>query len=152
MNRAEFIREITDNLRDRNIRKPVSIPKQVFHISDDDGNTRDFSIKKIDKTVIFTIDDVESILDAAEAVLRSAIQNGDKIAIRGIGTLGVKYRKARELTNVCDGEKVIAEDRYVPKFWPGTELKMAAKIYGLKMRDVNADDRIVYDNDEEADE
>jgi len=122
MNRVEFIREVTSALRKKDVRKPVSIPKHVFHISDDDGNTRDFYVKKTDKNVIFTADDVEHVLDAA---------------IRGFGILGVKYRKAREVTNVGDGAKMIAEDRYVPKFLPGKDLKMAAMVYGLTMRERN---------------
>ena len=137
MNRVEFIREVTSALRKKDVRKPVSIPKHVFHISDDDGNTRDFYVKKTDKNVIFTADDVEHVLDAAIEVINDMIKRGDELSIRGFGILGVKYRKAREVTNVGDGAKMIAEDRYVPKFLPGKDLKMAAMVYGLTMRERN---------------
>ena len=58
MNRNEFVRRVTSVMRENDIRKPVSSPKQVFHISDDEGNSKDFVVRKTDKKVIFTIDDV----------------------------------------------------------------------------------------------
>lgn len=64
MNRTEFIKNVSDELRANDIRKPISIPKQVFHISDDEGNSKDFTIKKIDKTAIYTKDDVDNIINA----------------------------------------------------------------------------------------
>ena len=45
MNRSEFARKIAKNLRENNLKKPVRAPKQVFHISDDEGNVKDFVIK-----------------------------------------------------------------------------------------------------------
>lgn len=44
MNRQAFIKNVADLLREKNIKKPISIPKQVFHISDNDGNSKDFTI------------------------------------------------------------------------------------------------------------
>lgn len=120
-------------MRDSGIRKPVSIPKRVFHISDDEGNTKDFSVKTIDKNVLFTVDDVENVIKVATEVIKDMIQQGESLSIQGFGTLGVRYRKARELTNVGDGKRMVAEDRYVPKFLPGKDLKVAAKVYGLTM-------------------
>ena len=55
MNRKEFARRVATLMREKDIRKPVSIPKQVFHISDDEGNSRDFVVRKTDKSVQFTI-------------------------------------------------------------------------------------------------
>lgn len=60
MNRKELVRRIANVMRENNIRKPVSSQKQVFHISDDEGNTKDFVVKKTDKGVLFTYDDVEA--------------------------------------------------------------------------------------------
>lgn len=49
MNRRDFIKKVACQLRDNNIRKPVSMPKQIFHISDDAGNSRDFIVRATEK-------------------------------------------------------------------------------------------------------
>jgi hypothetical protein len=51
MNRKELVRRAANVMRDNNIKKPVYSQKQVIHISDDDGNTKDFVIKKNDTGV-----------------------------------------------------------------------------------------------------
>ena len=86
MNRKELVRRIAAVMKDNGIRKPISSPKQVFHISDDEGNTKDFVVKKTDKSVLFTIDDVESMVDAFICVIEDALKHGDSVSIRGFGT------------------------------------------------------------------
>ena len=71
-------------MRENDIRKPISIPKQVFHISDDEGNHKDFTVKKIDKTVLYTADDIEAILDTLQFVIQEAVKAGEEISIRDI--------------------------------------------------------------------
>ena len=68
MNRKELVRRIANVMRENNIRKPVSSQKQVFHISDDEGNTKDFVVKKTDKGVLFTYDDVEAMMDTLSLI------------------------------------------------------------------------------------
>ena len=55
MNKIDFIKCVSDVLRTNDIKKPVSIPKQVFHISDDEGNSKDFTVKKTDKLSLIHI-------------------------------------------------------------------------------------------------
>ncbi|MBP5462526.1 MAG: HU family DNA-binding protein [Lachnospiraceae bacterium] len=95
MNRREFVRRIANVMRENNIRKPVSSPKQVFHISDDEGNKKDFVVKKTDKSVLFTVDDVEAVVDACLYVIEESLKRGVPVCIRGVGSLGLKYRKPR---------------------------------------------------------
>lgn len=133
MNRKEFTRRTAALMREKDIRKPISIPKQVFHISDDEGNSKDFVVKKVDKNAQYTIEDVESILDALLYVIEDAMKHGEEISIRGFGTLGLHYRKSRKLKHVGTGEDTVAEARYVPKFSPGHDLKLSAKIYELSL-------------------
>ncbi|MCD8208997.1 MAG: HU family DNA-binding protein, partial [Bacteroidales bacterium] len=93
MNKRDLIREINNVLRENGVKKPISIPKHVFHISDDDGNSRDFSVKTREKTAVYTIDDVENILDACICVIEDALKRGEEVSIYSFGTLGLKYRK-----------------------------------------------------------
>lgn len=135
MNRKELARRISNTMRDSNIRKPVSSPKQVFHISDDEGNTKDFIIKKTNKGVLFTIDDIESVLDACICVIEEALKHGESISVRGFGSLGLHHRKARTTIHPGTGEQVDVSARYVPKFIFGNDLRMCAKIYELSIND-----------------
>lgn len=131
MNRKELVRRVSGVLRDNNVKKPVYTPKQVFHISDDDGNTKDFVIKKNDTGVLFTTEDVDAIIDACIYVIQDALKHGDGVSIRGFGSLGLHHRKARITKHPTTGEPVDVEARYVPKFVSGNDLKLCAKIYEL---------------------
>ncbi len=140
MNRKELVRRVSNVMRENNIKKPVYLPKQVLHISDDDGNTKDFVVKKNDTGVAYTIDDIEAVIDACIYVVQDALKHGDNVSIRGFGSLGLRYRKARMTKHPSTGEPVDIDARYVPKFVSGNDLKMCAKIYELsideKLRDL----------------
>lgn len=146
MNRKELTRRTADLLRLNDVRKPVVIPKQVLHISDDEGNQRDFSVKKADKKALFTIEDVEAILDALLSVTHDAIRHGEQVTIRGFGTLCLRFRKAREMKHVSTGEDTISEARYLPKFISGKDLKFSAKRYELSLGDLNEPLPVFEDN------
>ena len=135
MNRNEFVRRVTSVMRENDIRKPVSSPKQVFHISDDEGNSKDFVVRKTDKKVIFTIDDVEAVVDACLSVIADSLKRGEEISFRGFGSLGLKYRKPRATKKPGSEEWVEVTARYIPKFNFGNDLRMAAKMYELSLQD-----------------
>lgn len=150
MNRKELVRRVAAELRNGDIRKPVSIPKQVFHISDDEGHSKDFVVRKTDKSVLYTTDDVEAIVDTCLAVVADSIRHGEEITIRGFGTLGLRYRKPRVLKHVETGEEVTVEGRYMPRFYVGSELRMAAKVYELSLSDGLIDEPLPIYNDEDG--
>lgn len=133
MNRKEFVRRVTSVMRENNIRKPVSSQKHVFHITDDEGNTKDLVIKKSDKGVLFTTDDVEAMVDTCLAVIEDALKHGEPISFRGFGTLALHYRKARRTKHPDTGEEVEIPDRYIPKFAYGKDLRMCAKVFELSL-------------------
>lgn len=133
MNRKELVRRIANVMRENNIRKPVSSQKQVFHISDDEGNTKDFVVKKTDKGVLFTYDDVEAMMDTCLAVVGDSLKRGESVSIRGFGTLSLNYRKPRTNKHPVTHEDVEVSGRYVPKFESGKDLKMCAKMYELSL-------------------
>lgn len=135
MNRNELVRRIASVMRERDLRKPVSSPKQVFHISDDEGNKKDFVLKKTDKSVIYTIDDVDAMLGVCLDVIEDALKHGEPITVRGFGTLYLKYRKARATKSVWTDERIDIDARYVPKFAFGSRLRMCGKLFELSLND-----------------
>lgn len=133
MNKKEFASRVAKTLRENNMRKPVSIKKHTFHISDDDGNSADFHIKQRDRDVIYTVDDTTNVIDACIAVIVDALKNGEDIDIRGFGRLGLHHRAARRTKEPNTDKWVDVEARYVPKFFFGNDLRMAAKLYELSL-------------------
>lgn len=131
MNKKELSSRVAEVLRANNVRKPVSVKKHTFHITDEEGNTADFHIKQQDKNVIYTVDDTMNVIDACIAVIIDAIKNGEEISIKGFGNLGLHYRAARRTKEPISGEWCEIEARYVPKFSYGNDLRMAARLYEL---------------------
>lgn len=150
MNKKELISRVAETLRNNNIRKPVSTPKQVFHISDDEGNHKDFVVRKTDKTVLYNAADITAIVDACLSVVEDAIKHGEEVYLHGFGTLGVHKRAARTTKHPDTGELVEVSERYVPKFYFGNNLRMAAKLYELSL-DENQESSVLI-SDEEDDE
>ena len=136
MNKKELISKITDTLRTNNVRKPISSPKKVFHISDDEGNSKDFIVKSVNKSVLYNSDDVSAVLDTCLEVITESIKQGESIYIHGFGTLGLHKRAARKTKHPETGKMIDVDARYVPKFQFGNILRMAAKIYELNKDDI----------------
>lgn len=140
MNRQDFVKRTTELLRQRNVRKNVLAQKSKLHITDDQGNSSTFTVKKDSTDVLFTLQDISSILDAMITIAEDSIKNGEEINLRGFGTLGVHYRAPR--TTIHPDTKIPVEvpGRYVPKFNFGNDLRMAAKIYELSLSEKTEDE------------
>lgn len=152
MNKRQLVSRVAEVMRLNNIRKQVLVPKKVLHISDDDGNHKDFIVKSADKNVLFSVDDVENILDAIIQVVEESLKAGEPVTIQGFGTLGLKYRKARATKQVGTDEWIDVAARYVPKFSFGNDLRMAAKLYELSLDDLKLNEPlpIFSDGDEDG--
>lgn len=135
MNRKELTRKAAEVLRKGNARKTISIPRQVFHISDDEGNQKDFVVKKADKEVLYTVDDVAVILDALIFAIKESLKIGDQVSIHGFGTFGLKYRKPRQTKQIGTEDDIVIDGRFVPKFSFGNDLRLCAKIYEMSFDD-----------------
>ena len=133
MNKKEFASRVAEALRENNMRKPVSVKKHTFHITDDEGNSADFNIKQRDKAVLYTVDDATNVIDACLAVILDAIRKGEEINIKGFGCLGLHHRAARRTKEPNSGEWCEIEARYVPKFAYGNDLRMAARLYEVSL-------------------
>lgn len=129
MNKAELVSRITAVLKESDIRKPVSIKKHTLHISDDEGNRKDFVLKETDRNVLFTAADVRNILDAVLAVVLDTLRNGGEISLQGFGTFSLRYTKFGAKKDMETGESIEIKPRYVAKFSPGAEMKRCARTY-----------------------
>ena len=148
MVRKDLISQTASVLRENNIRKAVSIPKHVLHVSDDYGHTRDFPIKEASRMVLYTAEDVEAILDACRYVIQEAIKRGEEVSIFGFGRLGLKYRKGQTVRNVLDGERVDVEGHFVPRFTAGNDLRRCAQVYEQSVRDMEINAPPVFEEEE----
>ena len=142
MNRKELIRRTAGKMREKDIRKPVTMPKQVFHVSDDDGNKKDFVLRKSDKNVLFTVEDVEAVIDSCLEVISDALKHGETVTVKGFGSLGLRHYKPRSIRHVETGEEIIIPERYIPRFSFGNELRMCARVYELSLEDCIAEHRV----------
>lgn len=150
MKRKELIRRVALAMREKNIRKSVSIPKHAFRISDDDGNTRVFHVKQTDKSVLFTADDIEAMLDICISVIEDALRSGEDISIQGFGRLYLKYRKPKTVINNMDGGKEMrSSGKYVPMFSSGTDLIRCAQMYAQSLEDKKINEPLPIFTDEE---
>jgi integration host factor subunit beta len=56
-----------------------------------------------------------------------SLKKGKRIEIRGFGSFSLRYRKSRIGRNPKSGESVNIDERYVPHFKPGKDLKERVK-------------------------
>ena len=67
--------------------------------------------------------DVEHIVNAILDEITGALARGDRVELRGFGAFTVKHRAARQGRNPRTGDTVYVEDKYVPFFKTGKELR-----------------------------
>ncbi len=67
--------------------------------------------------------EVEKILETIIGSVQSALKNGEKVSLTGLGTFVVKEKKARIARNPKTGEQVQVPPKKSAKFKPGKELK-----------------------------
>lgn len=151
MNKKELINKIVDVLQENDVRKKISAQKTVFHISDDFGHQSDFVVRKSERGLLFTSNDVAAIIDACLAVVEDSLKRGEEINIHGYGSLGVHYREARQTKHPSTGEDVEIPAKYTPKFKFGHQLRMAAKVYELSLEDMAENNMLAPVSDEGGD-
>lgn len=67
--------------------------------------------------------DIERIVNKIFDEITGALSRGDRVELRGFGAFSVKHRKARTGRNPRTGEVVQVEEKYVPFFKTGKELR-----------------------------
>ncbi len=67
--------------------------------------------------------DVENIVNAILDEITAALSRGDRVELRGFGAFSVKNRAARSGRNPRTGDKVAVEEKVVPFFKTGKEMR-----------------------------
>ena len=72
--------------------------------------------------------DIELSVKTIIKSMVKSLRKGERIEIRGFGSFSLRYRKPRVGRNPKSGQSVSIEERYVPHFKPGKNLKERVKI------------------------
>ncbi|PCH47472.1 MAG: integration host factor subunit beta [Hyphomicrobiales bacterium] len=67
--------------------------------------------------------DVENIVNAILEEISEALAAGNRVELRGFGAFSVKHRAARVGRNPRTGEQVEVEEKWVPFFKTGKDLR-----------------------------
>jgi integration host factor subunit beta len=67
--------------------------------------------------------DIERIVNVIFDEIVDALSRGDRVELRGFGAFTVKHRAARQGRNPRTGDTVFVEDKFVPFFKTGKELR-----------------------------
>ena len=67
--------------------------------------------------------DIELSVKTIINCMTQALSSGERIEIRGFGSFSLRYRKPRIGRNPKSGMRVNINERYVPHFKPGKNLK-----------------------------
>lgn len=67
--------------------------------------------------------DVENIVNAILDEITETLASGNRVELRGFGAFSVKNRPPREGRNPRTGETVLVEEKWVPFFKTGKELR-----------------------------
>jgi len=84
---------------------------------------RDLVEKLAERVKNLSQKDAEMIVNTIFESMTEALAGGDRIEIRGFGSFLVKQRRAREGRNPRTGAKVFVNQKKVPFFKVGKELK-----------------------------
>ncbi len=80
-------------------------------------------VNEVSKIADITKVKAEVAVDAVFDAMRTSMQRGDRVELRGFGAFTVKHRAARQGRNPRTGDTVFVEDKHVPFFKTGKELR-----------------------------
>ena len=67
--------------------------------------------------------DIEKIVNVIFDEITDALARGERVELRGFGAFSIKHRPSRTGRNPRTGETVDVEEKYVPFFKTGKELR-----------------------------
>jgi nucleoid DNA-binding protein len=79
-------------------------------------------VDSLAKKLSFSKQESERVVEAVLETLRSALVNGEKVDLRGLGSFKVKENKARQGRNPQTGEPMLIKAKRSAAFRPGKEL------------------------------
>lgn len=66
---------------------------------------------------------VQRVLNAFVEETLEALSQGEEVTLRGIGTLGSRWREMRSLRSIQSRRKMMLDGRYIPRFRAATRLR-----------------------------
>ena len=70
--------------------------------------------------------DIKQSVDSIIESMSVALENGNRIEIRGFGSYNVQYQKPRRSRNPKTGSSIQTTEKYLPRFRPAKELRERA--------------------------
>lgn len=138
MNKSGLVRDVAAVLKRNDVRKDMPAKKHVFYISDDEGNSKKFSVTQQGRGVHFNIADIEAIIDAMLFVINEAIKRGEQVNLLGFGAFKLRHLKHISVKDFNSDGTIDIPDRYTVKFVPGCDMKNSAAVYGTSIEDMRA--------------
>ncbi len=80
-------------------------------------------VDQVSKNMDISKKHTEIIVNTVLESISDALQNGEKVELRGFGSFKIRERKARIGRNPKTGEKVDIPAKKIPFFKPGKELR-----------------------------
>lgn len=80
-------------------------------------------VDKVSKSMDISKKHTEIIVNMVIDSIISALQNGEKVELRGFGSFKIRHRKPRTGRNPKTGDKVDIPAKNIPFFKPGKELR-----------------------------
>lgn len=70
-----------------------------------------------------------SIVDDFAEIILENLGEGNTVSLRGFGCFDILERKKRSCPNPQTGEMVDVPAHWVPRFYPGSKMKLAVKVW-----------------------
>ena len=86
--------------------------------------TKSEFVDNLAKHLEFSKQEGERVLEAVLETLRSALANGEKIDLRGLGSFKVRESKSRQGRNPKTGETIVIPAKRSAAFRPGKDLTL----------------------------
>ena len=145
MNRMEFVDAITIRLKEKGATKTAPSTRNVFFITDEDGNQSQFSVTKKGREMRYNQSDVAKIIEAAMTVVEDCMRRGEELYLRNFCRLYIHRRAERTVRHPATGQISIVPVHYVPKFDAFSRIKRNSNIYEKKLKNPDWN----YEDDEE---
>lgn len=129
MTEKDLAKRIVEVLKENDIRKDVRATRMVLHITDDEGNSKDFVARKPRTDVLFDTNDVKAVIDAFMTVVSDAILHGEEVRMFNFGTFRIRRKAASKARHPGTQELIEIPAYYYPTFTYAKRLKNAAKLF-----------------------
>ena len=81
-------------------------------------------IEKVAERSGLTLFKSEELIDLIFNSMTNTLSQGGRVEVRGFGAFSVQHRKQRVGRNPRTGESVSVEEKYIPRFKTGKELRL----------------------------